>query len=196
MTSNIVTIAEVSEVIIADHPDPDIINVKLAAFIKSFGDYQRRTTNVRANMTPWLVESPQTKILKQWIWGLLKLEEEPMSEFAWSLYHLFGNVYHKGDFTIKHAHFPATFSFLYFVKCVPTTSPLVLTHSNYKVEPKAGRVAIFPSHIHHRVPVLVDDDDERITMSGNIVGGFLYDSLVCVTDTLTGHGVEWKKLNN
>ena len=86
-----------------------------------------------------------------------------------------GNIYRKGDYTIKHAHLPSQYSWVYFLKSKSNYSPLLFDYldqkkrriKSFKVLPIESRIVLFPSFLHHRVPVHIHDET-RITISGNI----------------------------
>jgi len=73
--------------------------------------------------------------------------------------------YNKGDYTLKHWHYPSTLSFVYFVKSPKGSSPLVFSNSGKKVKPEEGKVVIFPGNMWHHVPK--NNCNDRITLAGN-----------------------------
>ena len=79
-----------------------------------------------------------------------------------------GNVYTKGDYAQSHHHIPNSISLVYFLKAKWYDSPLVFSDFNEKVEPEEGKYVLFPSHIHHHVPIH-KFEHKRITLSSNFV---------------------------
>ena len=73
--------------------------------------------------------------------------------------------YNKGDYTLKHWHYPSTLSFVYFVKSPKGSSPLVFSNSGKKVKSEEGKVVIFPGNMMHHVPK--NNCNDRITLAGN-----------------------------
>ena len=48
------------------------INKKIAKTIRDYGDHQKKQTNVKADMTPWIITSPEIETLKEWISEMLQ----------------------------------------------------------------------------------------------------------------------------
>ena len=76
-------------------------------------------------------------------------------------------VYDKGEYTKCHAHYPFSFSFVYFVKSPKGSSPLVLSTSGKRMKPEEGKVVIFPSSLQHHVPK--NRCDGRMILAGNLL---------------------------
>ena len=59
--------------------------------------------------------------------------------------------YERGNYALKHSHFPSDFSCAYYVNVDPHCSPLVF-ESRLEVEPKEGRLILFDGNLQHEVP--------------------------------------------
>ena len=75
--------------------------------------------------------------------------------------------YGKGDYCKSHSHYPSLFSFVYFIKCPPKSSPLIFTTSGEEISAEEGKVVIFPSMLKHHVPY--NHSEDRIILSGNMI---------------------------
>ena len=74
--------------------------------------------------------------------------------------------YMKGDYTLPHAHTPASFAFNYFIKTPKESSPLIFTTSGKTINAEEGKIVIFHGNLLHHVPE--NKCDDRIVLSGNI----------------------------
>ena len=74
--------------------------------------------------------------------------------------------YREKEFTQKHNHYPAPYSFVYFVKCPKGSSPLAFPTSGKKIKAEEGKVVIFPGNLWHSVPK--NKGQDRIVLAGNI----------------------------
>ena len=75
--------------------------------------------------------------------------------------------YGKGHYCKSHSHYPSLFSFVYFIKCPPKSSPLIFTTSGEEISAEEGKVVIFPSMLKHHVPY--NHSEDRIILSGNMI---------------------------
>jgi len=140
--------------------------------ILEIGDKQNRLTNVKADMTEWLLtdyESFRSLGIDIVVNHLPHLYMPPIdgSGFDWIITSLWGVSYKKGDHTIFHDHSPSTFSFCYYVRTSKESSPLIFSDIDYELLPKENDLIIFPSHLKHGVPLQISDS-ERIVISGNL----------------------------
>ena len=74
--------------------------------------------------------------------------------------------YNKGHYAVSHDHLPCIWSWSYYVKCPPGSSPLVFTTSGKRMNLKEGQCIVFPSSIKHYVPK--NNCDDRVVLVGNI----------------------------
>ena len=161
--------------------DSEEVNAALIQLIRSCGDKQNRKTNVKAFMTDWFLpvdtkKAPYNKffnflhtslmdsIAKLW----LPIDYSKFPKDSYSVHSLWGTIYNKGDYTVSHNHFGATFSFCYYLKMNNPPTPLRFESIDYDVVPVDSTLVIFPGWIDHEVPQL-DSDGERIVLAGNIL---------------------------
>ena len=77
-----------------------------------------------------------------------------------------GVKYEPEHFTVRHSHWPATFSFAYYIKLPKDPSPIIFPTANYEYNPNVGDLVLFPGQIQHEVKPV---NGERIMISGNLV---------------------------
>lgn len=140
------------------------INKQLIKDAKKQSYPNTNKTNVKAKMSSWQTHTPATKKLTNWIKELIvEVTQTPYIKYelndAWFAH------YNEGDHTVNHAHYPDTWSFVYFVQSPPNSAPLVFTTSQSAVEPEQNRVVIFPSCVYHFVPH--NKSNNRIVYAGN-----------------------------
>ena len=99
-----------------------------------------------------------------------------------------GSIYGKGDYSELHAHVPAMYSWVYYVKVDDNSAPLHFPRkllgpvkdqsfgwkdetpdSGLYYRPKSGTGIVFPGWLQHQVPKH-DNDNERIIVVGNVEG--------------------------
>jgi len=158
------------EVITEKHPYSNSLNEKILEDADRFGYPQSYKTKVQARMTHWNVKSDSVKIIQKWIYNLLLIKHPVLSDHNRGKL-VFADTwiarYKKGDHTTQHNHTPAVFSFVYFVKCPPGSTPLLFTGSTFQqMKAEEGKVVIFPGCMYHYVPK--NKSDDRVVMSGNL----------------------------
>jgi hypothetical protein len=137
--------------------------------IKETGDIQRRTTNVKAVMTDWLMtEHPPFKMISDHVENLVQwfYRENTTLDLKTFMTTCWGAIYNKGDYSEPHAHCPAFLSWVYYVKAGNNASPLKF-YNGYSYQPKSGYGIIFPGWLIHEVEPEIYDE-ERIIVVGNI----------------------------
>ena len=77
-----------------------------------------------------------------------------------------GVKYEPEHFTVRHSHWPATFSFAYYIQLPKDPSPIIFPTANYEYNPNVGDLVLFPGQIQHEVKPV---NGERIMISGNLV---------------------------
>ena len=82
------------------------------------------------------------------------------------LCNFWGAVYGKGNYTKKHDHNNALFSFVYYLKTDNCNTPLVFDELNYSYTPIQDEIIFFPGDLIHHVPPHNFDND-RIVLAGN-----------------------------
>ena len=156
---------------------------KLLDIVTSVGDEQKKLSNVQADMTNWTMHTKYEEFEKlgNIVRILLAQDTLPTSEnevvqskHKYSIKEMWGAIYHKNDYTIKHWHWPCTWSFGYYLKTSETTPPIIFHNAiqgsnvgNISYNPKIGDLVIFPSEIYHEVPVQ-KTDEKRIMIAGNL----------------------------
>tara|TARA_B100000686_G_C16592633_1_gene864250 strand:+ start:107 stop:622 length:516 start_codon:yes stop_codon:yes gene_type:complete len=151
------------------HPFFESINKKIVEDFKGFPFTRDITnsdggkTNVKAPQTYNNITSPSIILIKQWIINLVRSYRG--STFQVSA--CWGAKYGKGDYTISHHHYPATFAFVYFLKSPRGSSPLVFTYSGKRIKAEDGKVVIFPGNIFHHVPK--NNCEGRLVLAGNLL---------------------------
>ena len=86
------------------------------------------------------------------------------SPFNFKISACWGICYGKGEFVVKHNHFPYPLSFCYYVNVPDKSSPFVL--EGERIIPIEGRLILFSGHQFHWVPV--SDSEGRSAIVGNI----------------------------
>tara|TARA_B100001175_G_scaffold279573_1_gene256866 strand:+ start:66 stop:647 length:582 start_codon:yes stop_codon:yes gene_type:complete len=156
---------------------------KLLDIVTSVGDEQKKLSNVQADMTNWTMHTKYEEFEKlgNIVRILLAQDTLPTSEneavqskHKYVIREMWGAIYHKNDYTIKHWHWPCTWSFGYYLKTSETTPPIVFHNAiqgssvgNISYNPKTGDLIIFPSEIYHEVPVQ-KTNEKRIMIAGNL----------------------------
>ena len=140
--------------------------------IRESGDAQDRKTNVKADMTEWLLtkyESFRSLGVDVVVNHLPHLNRLPVdgSTFDWVIMALWGNIYNKGDYTVPHEHMPSPYSFTYYVKVPDGSAPLIFDDLGETWYPKEGDLVLFPGYVKHSVPEHTIDED-RISIAGNL----------------------------
>ena len=72
--------------------------------------------------------------------------------------------YEKGNHTVKHNHWPATLSGIYYIDVEENSSPIIF-ENNFVIKPKNGMLLLFPSIVNHEVP---PSKGKRIVASFNL----------------------------
>jgi len=156
------------------------INKKIAKTIRDYGDHQKKQTNVKADMTPWNITSPEIERLKEWISEMLQHshpDKTTWQELRFSgktvpirFPDCWGNVYKKGDFAREHQHFPSHWSIVYYVEGPQESSPLTFHPDDLQIPFKPGTLIVFPGNMRHSVPPH-PVDAERISLALNALVG-------------------------
>ncbi|MBB37697.1 MAG: hypothetical protein CL515_01935 [Actinobacteria bacterium] len=72
--------------------------------------------------------------------------------------------YKKGNHAVKHNHWPATLSGVYYIDVEENSSPIIF-ENNFVIKPKNGMLLLFPSIVNHEVP---PSKGKRIVASFNL----------------------------
>tara|TARA_B100002019_G_scaffold227375_1_gene200542 strand:- start:51 stop:683 length:633 start_codon:yes stop_codon:yes gene_type:complete len=162
------------------HEDTADLNPRLEKFIRKTGDQMKRSTNLKADMTWFNVESKEFEELQNIIRPYLakffindKIEKTlcMTPEFV----ETWGALYNKDDYTVTHVHEPCKLSWIYYVKVSENTAPLYIhqivneegKREVFQIPPKISDLVMFPSWTPHSVPKQ-KTDEERICVAGNV----------------------------
>ena len=173
-----VTFTKRIKIVESIYDDHETLNPKLEKIIREQGDRQNYRTALKAHMT-------EMNMLKE-------DNSEPFHELSDYIYKeslsispafykptfidCWGGLYKVGHHAEIHDHWPALYSFVYYVNVSEECSPLVLTDCGfYYIKPKNGLLTVFPGWIKHFVPKQ-DSSHERIIVSGNISPKSIYES--------------------
>jgi len=169
----------------------DHVHQEIERIIKDSDDARKRTTNVKAKMTKWnmldhkpfkIIADKVEKTIQDFFHENTDLDLETFMTTCW------GSIYGKGDYSELHAHVPAMYSWVYYVKVDDNSAPLHFPRkllgpvndqsfgwkdetpdSGLYYRPKSGTGIIFPGWLQHQVPKH-DNDNERIIVVGNVEG--------------------------
>jgi hypothetical protein len=163
-------------IIMAQFPGWEEINPLLEKGIRSVGDKQKHSTNVKADMTDtrmWESNQPaheQFQVICKYAveLGLANSPPPLVEHLRLAIADCWGVVYRKDDFTLEHDHWPALWSFGYYINVSPDCAPIVFPGANHAVQPKNGMMCMFPGWVSHYVPKHQSSDD-RVMLAGNIV---------------------------
>lgn len=89
----------------------------------------------------------------------------PKEDLQYECINLWAMKYNTGEYALKHNHYPANWSFVYYVDVVPDQSPIIFEDVNV-VYPKNGDLIMFNGMIDHDVPPTTN---ERIAVSMNFM---------------------------
>jgi len=149
------------------------VHLDIENVIRQTGDSRKHTTNVKAIMTDWLMtDYPCFKVvadhvetvIQRWYQQNTSLDLETFMTTCW------GSIYGLGDYSEPHAHTPALYSWVYYVKVSERTSPIrFLSDPSWTYYPKSGDGIIFPGWLRHETPRQLVDED-RVIVVGNVEG--------------------------
>ena len=165
-------IKEEHDIIIEHHPHYKSLNKKLMTDMEKVRDPKWGIPDgVRARVTDWHADSPNIDLVVSWITNILYEKYPWILERGYRLF--FSNrwfaSYPRGECALTHAHFPFSWSWVYFVNTPKGSSPFIFTTSGKRVKAEAGKVVIFPGNVYHHVPKTRCDN--RVVLAGNINWG-------------------------
>tara|TARA_Y100001937_G_C7008904_1_gene280008 strand:+ start:98 stop:730 length:633 start_codon:yes stop_codon:yes gene_type:complete len=162
------------------HEDTQDLNPRLEKFIRNTGDQMKRSTNLKADMTWFNVESKEFEELQNIIKPYLAKffindNTEKTLCMTPEFVETWGALYNKDDYTVTHVHEPCKLSWIYYVKVSENTAPLYIhqivneggKREVFKIPPKISDLVMFPSWTPHSVPKQ-KIDEERICVAGNV----------------------------
>jgi hypothetical protein len=144
----------------------------------------KHQTNVKANMTDWRMHmkdddfgklaSTVETIAMNMRYGSTHVDGDThtvknkgqsprlMTDECW------GASYGKGELTKNHNHWPALWSWCYYLQVPKGSSPLVFSEAGIMFEPNVGDLVIFDGQAEHSVPPC-ECEEKRVMIAGNIV---------------------------
>ena len=159
-------------------------NSRLIQKILAYPDVMKHKTNVKANMTDWRMHmkdddfgklsSTVETIAMNMRYGSTHVDGDThtvknkgqsprlMTDECW------GASYGKGELTKNHNHWPALWSWCYYLQVPKGSSPLVFSEAGIMFEPKVGDLVIFDGQAEHSVPPC-ECEEKRVMIAGNIV---------------------------
>ena len=169
----------------------DHVHKEIERITRESPDARKGTTNVKAKMTKWnmlehipfkIISNKVQKTIEDFYHENTSLDLETFMTTCW------GSIYGKGDYSELHAHVPALYSWVYYVKVDENAAPLHFPRkligpvkdesfgwkdntpdSGLYYRPKSGTGIIFPGWLQHQVPPH-DNDAERVIVVGNVEG--------------------------
>ena len=156
-------------VVLRTYEDWKTLNPLLEKYIRQQGDRIKHKSNVKAQMTEWnmQIEAGGEHFQKLVDWTReVSVDISPV-QFIPDCYDCWGAVYRKGEYTQSHDHWPAIWSWTYYVNVTSQCSPIIFSNSDYKVQPMNGLLVMFPGWVKHEVPPQ-ESDHERVMVAGNL----------------------------
>ena len=168
----------------------DHVHKEIERITRESPDARKGTTNVKAKMTKWnmlehipfkIISNKVQKTIEDFYHENTSLDLETFMTTCW------GSIYEKGNYSELHAHFPALFSWVYYVDVDDAAAPLHFPrkvlgklpenfgsrdhydNSGLYYKPKSGTGVIFPGWFEHQVPPHTGEE-ERIIVVGNVEG--------------------------
>ena len=152
-----------------DKPEMD---KKIKRIIDEYGDRQNHKTNVKAQMTEWVMwNEPGFNELVPIVLDISKeISTRKYRDINLKLSSLWGMKYKSEEITISHDHWPAIWSFVYYLNAPKNAPGLFFTEmgehgDEIKIEP--GLLIFFEGHIRHEVKSK-KFEGYRYVVSGNI----------------------------
>jgi len=168
----------------------DHVHKEIERIIRESPDARKGATNVKAKMTKWnmiehipfkIISNKVQKTIEDFFHEYSDIDLETFMTTCW------GSIYEKGNYSELHAHFPALFSWVYYVDVDDAAAPLHFPrkvlgklpenfgsrdhydNSGLYYKPKSGTGVIFPGWFEHQVPPHTGEE-ERIIVVGNVEG--------------------------
>jgi hypothetical protein len=86
------------------------------------------------------------------------------TDIKFKVFNCWGMLYDKGDFTIKHSHYPSVFAAVVYIDVEGDAAPIEF-EDQLTVVPSSGSLVVFPAILQHEVP---KTNGKRIVVAMNI----------------------------
>jgi hypothetical protein len=125
-------------------------------------------SNVKAWHSSWKSheENPKFKPIVDLILSACEFVSQGYFEqkMQFKCFNMWAMQYEKGEYAVRHSHYPSDFACAYYVDVEPGCSPIIF-EGDLKVVPENGMLVLFPAMLHHEVP---PTDARRMVISANI----------------------------
>lgn len=131
------------------------------------GDRQNHQTNVKSQMTNWLMVTPAFNTLKDIVLEkAAKANEECYQRsLNMEMRNIWGMKGKSGEYVWEHDHWPAVWSFVYYID-VPKDAPGIIIE-NGRIDIQSKMLILFPGYVRHKVEPK-EYEGFRYCCSGNI----------------------------
>lgn len=86
------------------------------------------------------------------------------TELEFKIFNCWGMLYEKGDYAVKHSHYPSTFAAVIYLEVDENSAPIIF-ENDLTVIPSSGSMIVFPAILHHEVP---KSESKRMVIAMNI----------------------------
>ena len=148
----------------------------LKDIILNRGDEQNHASNVKADMTDWMMHKKYKEFKELSIHAEAIANQMIEDSIAMITFDCWGAVYRKGDETVIHNHWGNLWSWGYYLEISNDSPPFRFEDTfqsetndvtSFDIYPEVDDLLIFPSWFKHSVPKM-ECDGERIMIAGNI----------------------------
>jgi hypothetical protein len=143
---------------------------KIIAAIRQQGDRQQHSTNVKAQMTDWIMNT--TPGFKE----LIDLATTVVKEISGYQYNrpklnflvpnCWGMIYRQAEHAVPHMHYPALWSVVYYVRAPQGSGALHFPALQQDIVPEDSLLVVFPGDLQH-LATPTTADVERIVVAMN-----------------------------
>tara|TARA_B100002019_G_scaffold265111_1_gene254413 strand:- start:79 stop:633 length:555 start_codon:yes stop_codon:yes gene_type:complete len=159
--------------------DKQFVQSKLEVFIKTVDDYETLNTRLlgvidklketkksyTSNVKAWhthfglhLETKEFDTLINVCLDFIYEVNEKEFSlsrkSLEYECVNLWAMDYERGEYTLPHIHYPANWSFVYYVDVIPDQSPVVF--EDVKIYPKNGDLIMFHGMVEHGVPPTIN----------------------------------------
>lgn len=167
-------VSSVSHCVFTSIIDDEEMNNQIVSIIDEQGDRQHFTTNVKAQMTEWKMSEKPGFNKIAWIFKEIVKEVSYIGhkrDYSISVGDIWGMKYKSEDFAASHDHWPALWSFSYYIDPPPDGPKIIfpdtiIDNEIMMVQPEHGMIVVFPSYLQHYVEKK-QFTGTRYTVAGN-----------------------------